>query len=49
MTYKFKSEQNQQPASVKAGWVRPAVQRLEAGAAESGEGGINDNSAPQKS
>jgi hypothetical protein len=30
-------------------WVRPQLQRLRAGAAESGEGTVADNSAPQKS
>lgn len=30
-------------------WVRPVVQRIEAGSAESGEGTRTDNSPPQGS
>ncbi len=33
----------------KQAWVRPALQRIEAGSAESGESGVFDASNPQRS
>ena len=35
--------------AVRKAWTRPAVRRLEAGAAESGIGDVTDNSSPQES
>jgi hypothetical protein len=41
--------QNVRPVDIKKDWVRPELQRIEAGSAESAEGGRPDISDPQRS